>query len=84
MLGISSFFERFRSRQIEETNFRAVTKDVLKEVLQYDIDPSFISYSNNTVILKISPAAKSAVMLKKTEILEKIKEKTKRKVLDIR
>jgi uncharacterized membrane protein len=36
------------------------------------------------VFLKISPAAKSAVLLKKKELLEKIKEKTKRTILDIR
>jgi hypothetical protein len=84
MLSISSFFERFRSREIEEINFCAAIIDVVKEVLRYDIKPSLISYSNNIIFLKISPAAKSAVMLEKTEILEKIKEKTKRKVVDIR
>jgi hypothetical protein len=64
--------------------FRAAVIDSVKETLKFDLDPMLVSYSNNMVFLKISPAAKSAVLLKKKELLEKIKEKTKREVADIK
>lgn len=69
---------------MDEILFRAAVIDSVKEILKFEIDPLLISYSNNTIFLKISPAAKSAVLLKKKEIIEKIKEKTKRIILDIR
>jgi hypothetical protein len=84
MFNISQFFSRFKGRELEEITFRAAVIDSVKEILKFEIDPLLISYSNNTIFLKISPAAKSAVLLKKKEIIEKIKEKTKRKVGDIR
>jgi hypothetical protein len=84
MLGISQFFARWKSKELDEILFRAAVVDSVKETLKFELDPPLISYSNNIIFLKISPAAKSAVMLKKTEILEKIKEKTRRKIVDIR
>lgn len=84
MLGIGSFFERFRSRELDEILFRAAVVDVIKEVVRFELDPRAISYANNIVSLNVSSAAKSAVMVKKTEILEKIKGKIKRNVVDIR
>ena len=84
MLGISQFFSRFKNRELEEITFRAAVIDSVKETLKFDLDPMLVSYSNNMVFLKISPAAKSAVLLKKKELLEKIKEKTKREVADIK
>lgn len=84
MLGISQFFARFKNRELEEITFRAAVIDSVKETLKFDLDPMLVSYSNNMVFLKISPAAKSAVLLKKKELLEKIKEKTKREVADIK
>jgi hypothetical protein len=84
MFGISQFFTRWKNHELDEITFRVAIIDSIREILRLELDPILISYSNNTIFLKISPAAKSAVMLKKTEILEKIKEKTKRKVNDIR
>lgn len=84
MLGIGSFFERFRSRELEEIIFYSAVIDSLKEILNYEVHQSVISYSNNTIFLKISPAAKNAVFLKKNEILKKIQDTTKKKVLDIK
>ncbi len=84
MLNISQFFSRFKNSELEEITFRAAVIDSVKETLKFDLDPMLVSYSNNMVFLKISPAAKSAVLLKKKELLEKIKEKTKREVADIK
>jgi hypothetical protein len=84
MLGIGSFFERFRSREMEEIAFASAVASAVKESLNYDIDPALFSYSHGIISLKISPAAKAAVMLKKIELLKRIQEKTKRKVTDIR
>jgi hypothetical protein len=84
MFSISSFFERFRSRELEEITFRAAVIDSVKEVLSFDLEPSAISYSNKKISLRSTPAAKSAIFLKKNRILEKIKSRTNRTVLDIR
>jgi hypothetical protein len=84
MFNIGQFFTRWKSKELDEILFRAAVIDSVKEILKFEIDPLLISYSNNTIFLKISPAAKSAVLLKKKEIIEKIKEKTKRIILDIR
>lgn len=84
MIGLGSFFEKFKSRELDQIAFQAAVVGAVKEVLDYDLDPSLFSYSTGTVFLKISPAAKSAVFLKKDEVLKKIQEKTKRKVIDIR
>jgi hypothetical protein len=84
MIGLSSFFERFRSREFEEMTFRKAVVDAFKEILKFDLDESVFTYSNGTVNLKLSSAAKSAVFLKKNDLLKKINEKTKRKVVDIR
>jgi hypothetical protein len=84
MFGISQFFARWKSKELDEILFRAAVTDSIKETLKFELDPLLVSYSNNTIFLKISPAAKGAVMLKKTELLEKIKERTKRNVMDIK
>ena len=84
MLNISNFFSRFKNRELDEMMFRAAVIDSVKETLKFELDPMLVSYTNNTVFLKISPAAKSAVLLKKKELLEKINGKTKRKVADIK
>ena len=81
---IGSFFERFRSRELDEILFRAAVIDSIKEVLRFELDPTSISYSNNTIFLKISPAGKNSIFIKKDLILKKIQEKTKRRVVDIR
>jgi len=84
MFNISNFFSRFKSRELDEILFRVAVIDSIKETLNFELDPLLISYSNNIIFLKISPAAKSAVLLKKKELLEKIKEKTKRRAVDIK
>jgi hypothetical protein len=84
MLGISQFFTRWKSKELDEILFRSAVIDSIKEILRFEIDPMLVSYSNNTIFLRIPPAAKSAVTIKKEDILKKIKEKTKRKIVDIR
>ena len=84
MIGIGSFFERFRSREIEEIRFLSIVIDVIKDVLRFDLDPKSIVYTDAILYIKISPAAKGAIFLKKEEILNKIREKTSRKISDIR
>ena len=84
MLGIGSFFERWRNKDLDEIMFRGAIIDVVKDVLSFEIDQSAISYSNGIIFLKISPAAKGAIYLKKTEVIKKIQEKIKNKIVDIR
>jgi hypothetical protein len=84
MLGISSFFERFRSRELEETAFRSAVADSVREAAGYELEPAAFSYSNGTVFIQASPAARSAIFLKKGQILKKIAERTRKPVSDLR
>ena len=84
MLGISNFFARWKNHELEEVVFYAAIIDSIKEVIKYELSPSLISYSDTIVTLKISPAAKNMIMIKKNDILAKIREKTNRKVSDIK
>ena len=84
MFNIQQFFSRWKNKELDEILFRAAVTDSIKEILRFDIDSLLISYSNRTIFLKISPAAKSAILLKKNELIKKIQEKTKRNIVDIR
>jgi hypothetical protein len=84
MFNIQQFFSRWKNKELDEILFHAAITDSIKETLKFELDPLLISYSNNTIFIKISPAAKSAILLKKNELIKKIQEKTKRNIMDIR
>ena len=84
MFNISQFFTRWKSKELEEIIFRVAVTDSIRDVLRFELDPLLITYSNNIIFLKISPAAKGAILLKKNELIKKIQERTKRKVVDIK
>lgn len=84
MLRISQFFTRWKNKELGEILFRATVTDSVKETLKFELDPFLISYSNNIIFLKISPAAKNAILLKKNELIKKIQIRTKRNIADIR
>jgi hypothetical protein len=84
MFNISQFFSRLKNRELEEITFRVAVVDSVREILIFELDPTLISYSNNIIFLKISPAVKGAILLKKNELIKKIQERTKRKVVDIK
>lgn len=84
MFNISSFFERFKNKELDEIAFRAAIAHSIGTLVRAEIGPDDISYSNNIVFLRLPPAAKASVFLKKTEILSLIQKSTKKTVLDIR
>lgn len=84
MLSIKDFFSRWKNKELEESILRFAVIEAIRDVLRYDVDEKAVSYSDGTVSLKISPAAKSAILLKKTEILTRIKHATTRKIVDIK
>jgi len=84
MLEIGSFFIKWKNRGLQEVNFRATIIDVMNEQFKFELFPSSITYSNNVIYLKVSPAVKSAILLKKMQLISKIQEKTSRKVVDIK
>jgi len=84
MIGIGSFFARWKNHEFNEISFHEAIACSIREAVKFELEHSSISYSNKIIYLNISPAVKSAVMIKKTEILQKIKEKTNRPILDIK
>lgn len=84
MLGIGSFFDKFKNRAAAEVMFRSAIIEAVKETLGYEPGLGDISYTNGIISLKGSSAAKSALMVKKPQLLSLIQKKTARTVVDIR
>ena len=84
MLGIGSFFDKFRNRAAGEVMFRSAVVEAVREVIGYEMGLADFSYSNGVITVKASGAARSAIMVKKSELLSLIQKKTARAVVDIR
>jgi len=86
MIGISEFFKRIKGAHMREVIIRTAVKGSLKTIAGLDIELEAISFSGDSLILKsLSSAARSAIFIKKTVILEDInRNQTLRKISDIR
>ncbi len=84
MFNISQYLEKFKNiggaeRFLKETLIFLINKEVGVEVR-----PEDIILKNGEVIIKVSPAIKNAIFIKKEKIIKKIEEKFGRKVSEIR
>jgi len=84
MLEIGKFFERWKNKELGEMAFFSAVTGAVKDMVGYDLDVKQISYSNGILFINIPPAAKSALFIKKKDLIKKINEKIDRKVLDMR
>ncbi|MBI2096310.1 MAG: hypothetical protein HYT43_01600 [Candidatus Taylorbacteria bacterium] len=84
MFNISSFFAKFKKLGLDKEREKAAVLEVLREVLPVEIKDEVVRIKDGIIRLSGSPALKSAVFLKKQEILEKIKSLTDKSFLDIR
>ena len=84
MFNISQYLEKFKNiggaeRFLKETLIFLINKEVGVEVR-----PENIILKNGEAIIKVSPAIKNAIFIKKEKIIKKIEEKIGRKVSEIR
>jgi len=84
MFNIAQYLDKFKNIGQGEKAFKEVVFFAIKEILNIEIERKNISIQNGELILKVSPTLKNAVFIKKEKILNKIKEKTTQKVLEIR
>lgn len=86
MLGISGFFKNIQNTFTKEVVLRTEIKDVVKKCVGLDIQIENISCKNGVITLKnVNSSASSAIFIKKTKILESLRQDYKREYFkDIR
>lgn len=73
MLHLSDLLSRFKGISNTEKAKKEVVAQELSSIIGVPITQQQITISKNTLLLKVQPIIKSEVMLKKDEILQKIK-----------
>jgi hypothetical protein len=84
MFNISQYLEKFKNIGQGERFLKEAVVSAIKEGLGISLETKVVSIKNGEVTLKVSPAVKNTIFIKKDLILEKIKEKVNQPVLNIR
>ncbi len=84
MFNIASYLDKFKDIGQGEKLLKQVIIEVVKEMIGVKIEAKSISMKNGELFLKVSPAIKNLIYIKKEAILSKLKEKTEQRVLEIR
>lgn len=73
MIPITDLLSRFKNLSNTEKAKKDLVGKIITEIINAPINNKQISFSKKTIFLKIHPLIKTEILLKKTEILEKIK-----------
>lgn len=73
MIPLSQLLTRFKSLTNTEKVKKQVVSEIVSSILNFNISLESVSFSKNTVYIKVSPIIKTEIILKKQEILIKIK-----------
>jgi len=84
MFNIQSYLAKFKNIGQEERLQKEAISSSIKEVSNIEIELKNIFVKNGEVNLKISPAMKNTIFIKKDIILAKIKEKGDFRIIDLR
>lgn len=84
MNHIDIFFSKLKSAFANYADKKEIISSICLRRGAVSVDASQIEINGRVVRLNISPAAKSAIFLKKTEILDDINQKVKPTFIDIR
>lgn len=84
MNHIDVFFSKLKSAFANNADKKEIISSACLRCGAVNVNASQIEINNRVIRLNISPAAKSAVFLKKTEILDDINQKVKPTFIDIR
>lgn len=69
MFNISDYLERFKTIQIEKTQFKDFVVELIKKELNFDLDRDNVDLKKGIVYLKISPIQKNELFIKKQFLL---------------
>ena len=84
MFNIASYLEKFKNIGQGEKSIKEAILLSIKEVVGIDLESKAILVKNGEVLLKVSPGIKSAIFIKKVEILKRIKDKVNNPITDLR
>lgn len=84
MKNISDFFSLFNNKAAKEINKRLKIIEIIKKYTKITLEMKDFSIVNNTIILKSSHILKNEVNIKKTKILQEIKDNIQENIIDIR
>lgn len=84
MKNISDFFSLFNNKAAKEINKRVKIIEIIKKYTKITLEMKDFSIVNNIIILKSSHILKNEVNIKKTKILQEIKDNIQENIIDIR
>lgn len=84
MFNIASYLDKFKNIGQGEKLLKEAIIEAVREATGVEIEAKAINMRNGEAQLKVSPAIKSVIYIKKEAVLAKIKEKTEQRVLEIR
>ena len=83
MNHIDNFFSKLKSTFANQANKKEIISSACLRHSAVNLHPSQIEIQDRVVRLNVSSAAKSAIFLKKTAILEEISQKMKPSIVDV-
>ena len=84
MFNISSYLEKFKNFGQSERQQKENVVLAIKEIAGITLETNVVSIRNGEVNVKVSPGVRSAIYVKKVLILERIKEKGGKNIIDLR
>ena len=73
MFNISSFFDKFKSLELQDFKRRAVVIDTIKKYTKIDVPPEKIRFEQTRIVLGVSSIEKNEIFIKKSVILAEIR-----------
>ncbi|MBT3283013.1 hypothetical protein HN375_02555 [bacterium] len=77
MFNISDYLSKFKNITPPDKFVKDELVAVVKEVVGVEIEKDSIDVRNGTVFLSVDPIIKNEIFLRKTEVLESLREKLK-------
>ena len=84
MFNVAQYLEKFKNLGQGERQIKEAVRLAIKEVVGVDVEVKNIIIKNGEATIKITPAIKNAIFIKKEQILKIISEKAGRGVGEIR
>ena len=83
MFDIAQYLEKFKRMSQSKGFLRDTVVGVIKDVCKFDVDPQKIEIKNGIARINEKPIIKTEIFLKKTKILDILKEKTNGKIVEV-
>lgn len=77
MFNIGNFLEKFKNITPPDKFVKEVLIDVVKDIVDIEIEKDNIDVRNGTIFISVDPIIKNEIFLKKSEVMENLKEKLK-------